>query len=228
MQPRSTPSIFSVTNAPLGSRSTGSSSGGLGEIVCGELCGDNLPRQFQENSTSFRRDCPRALSKSMIHRMLSWLCDCQTSVRWRGDCYGSPGAQGSRPPSRGAAGAPRSRGSCRCGLDAPVAGPALLQLAENRRSATVIVPDATRKIRLAALIPAVMERLQRGGDSGSAITVLVACGTHPASGGAEIENSLGPCPWARNWWSTTAGAMRTSSTSGNFALEFRSDSTRGR
>ncbi len=79
-------------------------------------------------------------------------------------------------------------------LDTPLAGPPLVELARNRRSATVIVPDATRKMGLPSVLPAVIERLLHGGIDGSAITVLVACGTPPESGDVGVQELVGPLP----------------------------------
>lgn len=79
-------------------------------------------------------------------------------------------------------------------LDTPVTGPALIELAEGRRSATIIVPDATRKMGLPVVLPVVIDTLQCAGIPSSAITILVACGTHPSIGKAATRDLVGALP----------------------------------
>ncbi|MCW8985044.1 MAG: lactate racemase domain-containing protein, partial [Thermoanaerobaculales bacterium] len=81
-------------------------------------------------------------------------------------------------------------------LDTPLSGPSLVDIARGRKSATVIVPDATRKASLSEALPVVIERLLRAGISDAAITVLVANGTHPAVGSEAITSLVGPLPEA--------------------------------
>jgi nickel-dependent lactate racemase len=84
------------------------------------------------------------------------------------------------------------RGLASATLDQPLAGPALGDIAHGLKSATVIVPDATRKASLSEVLPVVIERLQRAGIDDGAITVLVANGTHPAVGPEAITSLVGP------------------------------------
>jgi len=77
-------------------------------------------------------------------------------------------------------------------LGAPLAGPVLEDLARGHSSATVVVPDATRKAALPEVLPVVLEHLRRGGVSDHSITVLVANGTHPAVGSNGIAELVGP------------------------------------
>jgi len=79
-------------------------------------------------------------------------------------------------------------------LDHPLDAPPLAKLARGRRTATVIVPDATRRAALPEVLPAVLDRIRTHGIDGSSITVLVACGTHPAVGRESLEPHLGPLP----------------------------------
>ena len=79
-------------------------------------------------------------------------------------------------------------------LDRPVAGPALAELARGKRRVTVLVPDATRKAALPEVLPIVLDRLLGAGVEGDAITVLVACGTHPCADGASLVALLGALP----------------------------------
>jgi nickel-dependent lactate racemase len=79
-------------------------------------------------------------------------------------------------------------------LDQPLAGDALANIARGRGSATVIVPDATRKASLSEVLPVVIEHLHRSGIRDGSITVLVANGTHPAVGSEGIDSLIGPLP----------------------------------
>jgi nickel-dependent lactate racemase len=95
----------------------------------------------------------------------------------------------SAPPSRGDLGAVVAEA-----IDQPISGPGLLELAQGRTTATVIVPDATRKIDLPAVLPVILDRLRDAGIEGSAMTILVACGTHPKAEAEEIQALVGPLP----------------------------------
>jgi nickel-dependent lactate racemase len=79
-------------------------------------------------------------------------------------------------------------------LDHPIAGPPLTQLASGRRRVTLLVPDATRKVELPAVLPVIGERLTAAGVPTAGITVLVACGTHPPAPAGELAALLGPLP----------------------------------
>jgi nickel-dependent lactate racemase len=79
-------------------------------------------------------------------------------------------------------------------LDRPTAGPPLAELARGRRDAVVVVPDATRRVDLPQLLPALLGRLQAAGVPRSEITVLVACGTHPAAASHDLEDLVGRVP----------------------------------
>jgi nickel-dependent lactate racemase len=92
----------------------------------------------------------------------------------------------SAPPARDA------RALAANALDAPLAGPPLVDIVRGRRTATVIVPDATRKASLPAVLPAVLERLRRAGIDDASVVVVVANGTHPAAGPERIASLVGP------------------------------------
>jgi len=79
-------------------------------------------------------------------------------------------------------------------VDNPISGRSLRELAHKQRSATVIVPDATRKIDLPRILPVILDRLRSGGIAGGDITILVACGTHPAVGTSELRDLTGILP----------------------------------
>jgi nickel-dependent lactate racemase len=77
-------------------------------------------------------------------------------------------------------------------LDQPIEGPSLTEIVRGRQSATVVVPDQTRKASLPLVLPPVIERLRRAGIPESAIVILVANGTHPAVGESALATLLGP------------------------------------
>ncbi len=79
-------------------------------------------------------------------------------------------------------------------LDRPAAGPALAALARGKQRVTVLVPDATRKASLPVVLPLVLGRLAEAGVGLDAVTVLVACGTHPPAGEQDLAALVGPLP----------------------------------
>jgi lactate racemase len=92
---------------------------------------------------------------------------------------------------RGAADVARLIGTA---LDTPSGCPPLAELARGKRHVVLLVPDATRKAALPAVLPAMLARLARAGVAPEAVTVLVACGTHPPVAPAELAALLGPLP----------------------------------
>ena len=79
-------------------------------------------------------------------------------------------------------------------LDRPLGGATLAELAHGRTDATVVVPDATRKIELATVLPVVLQRLARAGVPDRRVSVLVACGTHPPLDQGSLASLVGPLP----------------------------------
>jgi nickel-dependent lactate racemase len=79
-------------------------------------------------------------------------------------------------------------------LDRPLSGPPLVDLATGRGNVTLVVPDATRPIDLAAVLPPVLERVERAGIDRGRTTVLVASGTHPRLTQGELEGLVGTLP----------------------------------
>jgi nickel-dependent lactate racemase len=79
-------------------------------------------------------------------------------------------------------------------LDRPVRGPSLAEVAHGRRQVTVLVPDATRKTSLPEVLPLLLERLRQAGVEPGAVTVLVACGTHPQVDDHGLAALVGPLP----------------------------------
>jgi nickel-dependent lactate racemase len=79
-------------------------------------------------------------------------------------------------------------------IDHPLEGPSLTDLARGRRRITLLVPDATRKVPLPGILPLLFDRLVRAGAEPAAVTLLVACGTHPPASAATLPDLLGPLP----------------------------------
>jgi lactate racemase len=82
-------------------------------------------------------------------------------------------------------------------LDAPPDAPPLSVLARDARSVAVVVPDASRGCPVAALLPAVLERLARAGVGDDRIAVVVGCGLHRTTTAAEKAALVGPAVAAR-------------------------------
>ncbi len=79
-------------------------------------------------------------------------------------------------------------------LDHPIDGPPLAELARGRRHVTVLLPDGTRRIPLPEILPFLFDRLGQAGVRAEAVTLLVACGTHPPADGRSLASMLGPVP----------------------------------
>ncbi len=76
----------------------------------------------------------------------------------------------------------------------PVQGPPLAELARGASRVTVLVPDATRRAWLPDVLPPVVSALRQGGVDPAAVTVLVACGTHPPADRGSLAALLGELP----------------------------------
>ncbi len=79
-------------------------------------------------------------------------------------------------------------------VDAPLSGPALVDLCGGARTVVVVVPDATRPAQLPDVLPTLVDRARTGGVAADGIVVLVATGTHPRAAPADLEAHLGPLP----------------------------------
>lgn len=94
--------------------------------------------------------------------------------------------------------APRSltdlRRATALAVDRPLDGAPLSELLLGSRRVTVVVPDTTRQADLPAVLPVVLERTLAAGVAASDVTVLVACGTHPAVPTARLAGHLGELP----------------------------------
>jgi nickel-dependent lactate racemase len=76
-------------------------------------------------------------------------------------------------------------------LDAPIAGPALEDLARGRASAAISVCDITRPAPNRVTLPPVLERLERAGIKRENITILIATGLHRPAPPEEIVSIVG-------------------------------------
>jgi nickel-dependent lactate racemase len=79
-------------------------------------------------------------------------------------------------------------------VDFPLDGPGLRDLAAGRRSAVLVVPDGTRRASLPEVLPVIVNRLLAAGIDAGSMTVLVACGTHPATAAEELLELVGKLP----------------------------------
>ena len=79
-------------------------------------------------------------------------------------------------------------------LDEPLDGQTITEKAHRAGTATVIVPDATRKAGLPQILPGILGRLRRGGLGDHSMTVLVANGTHPPVGAERLAGVIGAIP----------------------------------
>jgi len=71
--------------------------------------------------------------------------------------------------------------SLREALARPLETPRLRELARGASSAAIAVPDASRKLPVDAIVPALLEELAGGGIAGPRVTVVVGCGAHRAT-----------------------------------------------
>ena len=76
-------------------------------------------------------------------------------------------------------------------LDAPIASPALVDMARGKRSAAISVCDITRPAPNREVLPAVLARLEAAGIPRRDITILIATGLHRPATEAEIREICG-------------------------------------
>jgi len=77
-------------------------------------------------------------------------------------------------------------------LENPINSPALSEIAANRKSAVVLISDATRPSPTALLLPHIVDELRKAGINEDSITVVVALGVHRRSTDEEKKRMLGP------------------------------------
>ncbi len=83
-------------------------------------------------------------------------------------------------------GLPDERAAVAAALRAPLAGPGLRELAEDRRTVGISICDNTRPYPLRTVLPPVLDELE-----GREVTLFVATGSHRACTPAELSEMLG-------------------------------------
>ncbi len=78
------------------------------------------------------------------------------------------------------------------GLDRPIAGPALADLAAGKRSAAISVCDITRPAPNSIVLPPLLRRLEAAGIPRANIRILIATGLHRPATESEIRQIVGP------------------------------------
>jgi nickel-dependent lactate racemase len=76
-------------------------------------------------------------------------------------------------------------------LDNPIGSPALVRLAQGKRSAAISVCDITRPAPNRQVLPPLLARLIQAGIPRESITILIATGLHRPATGAEIREIVG-------------------------------------
>ena len=79
-------------------------------------------------------------------------------------------------------------------VDFPVDGPSLGELAAGRSGAVIVIPDHTRRADLPGVLPVILSRLLVAGIKADAITLLLACGTHPPADDGSVAELVGELP----------------------------------
>ncbi|MGH9616923.1 MAG: nickel-dependent lactate racemase [Acidobacteriaceae bacterium] len=77
-------------------------------------------------------------------------------------------------------------------LDAPVAGPPLIELARGKKSAAISICDITRPAPNPLTLPPMLDRLHRAGIRPMDVTLCIATGLHRAATDEELRTILGP------------------------------------
>ena len=76
-------------------------------------------------------------------------------------------------------------------IEAPIASPPLVDLAQGKRSAAISVCDITRPAPNPVTLPPLLQRLEAAGIEPGNVTILIATGLHRAATGAEILQIVG-------------------------------------
>jgi nickel-dependent lactate racemase len=77
-------------------------------------------------------------------------------------------------------------------LDAPVAGPPLMELARGKKTAAISVCDITRPAPNSITLPLLLDRLHRAGIAPDDVTLCIATGLHRGATEDELRTILGP------------------------------------
>jgi nickel-dependent lactate racemase len=78
------------------------------------------------------------------------------------------------------------------GLDDPLAGRSLSELANGKKTAAISVCDITRPAPNRLVLPPLIKRLEAAGIPASGISILIATGLHRPATSAEIDEIVGP------------------------------------
>lgn len=81
--------------------------------------------------------------------------------------------------------------SIRQALINPIDTLPLASIAENRRSAVIVISDITRPVPNKLLLPIILQELEKGGIPSDKITILIATGIHRPNEGKELEQMVG-------------------------------------
>ena len=87
---------------------------------------------------------------------------------------------------------PLGKEDIRSALRNPVESPPLRKLARGRKSALIVISDATRIVRSDVLVPLLLEELATAGMESGKVKVVVALGNHRRATDEEVAALLGP------------------------------------
>ena len=76
-------------------------------------------------------------------------------------------------------------------LEYPVSSPPLRELAQNRKSACVVISDITRPVPNKLILPPILKILEQNGIQRENIVILIATGIHRPNVGKELEEMVG-------------------------------------
>lgn len=93
---------------------------------------------------------------------------------------------------------PPSRDILLSAIRAPVGVSPLRDLARGRRSACILIPDVTRPMPNAVVLPEILSAIEQGGVPRDRTLILIATGLHRPNLGRELEEMVG-LDIARNW-----------------------------
>ncbi len=79
----------------------------------------------------------------------------------------------------------------RAALERPLGCPPLAELARGKANATVVIPDFTRPLPHAVVLPPILRTLVRAGIAPERITLLLATGMHEPTVGRQLVEMLG-------------------------------------
>ena len=76
-------------------------------------------------------------------------------------------------------------------LETPIDSPSLLEMAENRKSATVVISDITRPVPNKLILPPMLRLIEEQGVPREEIRILIATGIHRPNEGDELLEMVG-------------------------------------